>query len=252
MTDSRPAPRVWILDEVRGLAILLMVFYHTLYDLNAIFGIPVPALSSPLFQFFRSFFAAWFMVISGVACRYSRSNLRRGVLCFGLGAAMTAGTLLFLPSQQIWFGILHFMGSAMVLFWLLRPLLDRIHPLLGVALCVLLYFPLSHLEERVLGLPGFLALPLPSFLYDLGFLFPLGFAPPGFFSADYYPLLPWIFFFLAGSFLGIYFRQELAPPWAYLPHLSPLAWVGRHTLAVYLLHQPAAYLLLTLLLPVFS
>ena len=247
MTQNAPASRVWLLDEVRGLATLLMVFYHALYDLDSLFAIPINLLDTGFFQFFRHFFASWFMVISGIACRYSRSNLRRGGLCLGIALTLTAVTVIFLPSQQILFGILHFLGSAMLLFTLLSPLLDRIPPLAGVIGCVLLYFPFSHLDQGGIGIPGLWFFSLPRRLYTVGFLFPLGFVPPGFYSADYYPLLPGIFFFLAGSYLGLYFRRQLVPSWVYCPHNNFLAWAGRHSLWIYLAHQPVLWVALTIL-----
>lgn len=82
---------------------------------------------------------------------------------------------------------------------------------------------------------------LPQSLYELGFLFPLGIHPRFFSSADYYPLLPWIFIFGLGCFLGGYFYNGEAPDFCYRPHCPPLARVGRHALLIYLLHQPVAY-----------
>lgn len=75
----------------------------------------------------------------------------------------------------------------------------------------------------------------------MGFLFPLGLHPLIFASADYYPLLPWIFLFLAGYWLGVAFLQRRAPEFCYREHLSALGWIGRHALIIYLVHQPVVY-----------
>ena len=61
-------------------------------------------------------FAGVFVFVSGMVCNISRSNLRRGLKTFALGMALTLGTLLAMPDQLIAFGILHFMGAAMLLF----------------------------------------------------------------------------------------------------------------------------------------
>ena len=79
---------------------------------------------------------------------------------------------------------------------------------------------------------------LPRRLYSVPFLFPLGLPGPGFYSADYFPLIPWIFLFWAGLFLWRFLRpyaEETVRGW---PACRPLVWLGRHSLWVYLLHQP--------------
>lgn len=233
--------RVAILDELRGLSILLMVFYHGLYDLVEIFGVRADFFRSAPMRWLQVFIASLFILISGVACRYSRNNLKRGLLCFGVGMGMTVATALFIPSQLIVFGILHFMGVSMMLFSLLQPLLDRVHPLVGIFLSLGLYFFTEGVAYGTLGFWKIFSIPLPDALYQVGYLFPLGFYPPFFFSSDYFPLLPWFFLFLMGSFLGVYFRRGLAPGWMVRSHCKPLAAVGRKSIWVYILHQPILY-----------
>ena len=131
--------RVGILDDIRGLCVVLMVGYHALYDLVDIFGLDVPMFRWGVTSFARTLVAATFMFIAGITCRFSRSNWKRGGLTLLAALALTVGTLLVMPSQQIWFGILHFMGSAMLLFALLDPLLSRVSTGLGVGLCAGLF-----------------------------------------------------------------------------------------------------------------
>ena len=223
--------RVGILDDIRGLCVVLMVGYHALYDLVDIFGLDVPMFRWGVTSFARTLVAATFMFIAGITCRFSRSNWKRGGLTLLAALALTVGTLLVMPSQQIWFGILHFMGSAMLLFALLDPLLSRVSTGLGVGLCA-----------------GLWEIALPQRLYTIGWLFPLGFCAPGFFSADYYPLLPWIFVFLAGSYVGIPLRDSRAPSWCYPTRSRALTWVGRHAILIYLLHQPILFVCFQLLI----
>lgn len=233
--------RVGVLDDIRGLCVVLMVGYHALYDLVDIFGMDVPLFRWPIIGFARTLVAATFMFIAGITCRFSRSNWKRGGVALLAALALTAGTLLVMPSQQIWFGVLHFMGTAMLLFALLEPLLSRASVPLGVGACVFLFLLTYGIEWGVLGLPGLVTFPLPAGLYRVGWLFPLGFCAPGFFSADYYPLLPWIFVFLAGSYVGIPLRDGRGPDWCYPTRSRALTWVGRHAILIYLLHQPVLY-----------
>ena len=71
--------RIHILDELRGLCVVLMVVYHALYTLAASFLSP---LALKLYTFFypaEPFFAGVFIVLCGVSCRLSRNNVLRGL-----------------------------------------------------------------------------------------------------------------------------------------------------------------------------
>ncbi|MDR2771092.1 MAG: DUF1624 domain-containing protein, partial [Clostridiales Family XIII bacterium] len=102
-----------------------------------------------------------------------------------------------------------------------------------------------NVVNGVLGLGPFIV-ELPSFLYRTSWLFPFGFRSAGFYSADYFPLFPYLFVFLAGSAAGTLVKH--LPAAARRAHIRPLAYLGRHSLLIYLLHQPIAITLLGLLL----
>lgn len=239
-SQSLPGKRVGLIDEIRGLSILLMVIYHLFFDLVYLYGVNIPAFNSPLLAFLQPFFAGVFIFISGVACRYSRNNLKRGAVCFALGLGLTAVTWLFVREAVILFGILHFLGISMMLYALMHRVLDRIKPWLGAAVMAVLFAVTYLVPKGALGIPP-LCVYLPAGLYKTSFLFPLGLPGIGFFSADYFPLVPWLFLFFAGAYIGVYFRENRMPAWCYKTHIRPLAFVGRHTLIVYLLHQPVVY-----------
>ena len=82
---------------------------------------------------------------------------------------------------------------------------------------------------------------------DLDLLAVLGLPGPGFWSSDYFPLVPWVFLYLCGYFLWrlIGSRQRVMD--RLRPGIGPLALIGRHSLAVYLLHQPALMAVFTAL-----
>lgn len=240
--DKRLNGRVWLLDEIRGVAILLMVLYHTGYDLVAIFGLDFPFFFSRGLNFVRDLMAGTFILLAGCACRFSRNNLQRGLSVFLFGMAMTAVTLLIIPEQRILFGILHLLGLSMILFPFLRRALDKLPPLWGFLLFTALFLLLFRVPAgQVLGLP------LPSAPYELRFLFPLGFPAPAFYSSDYFPIVPWMFLFFAGSYAGIPIKAGRFPSFFYRQHSEPLCFIGRHTLWIYVLHQPIIYGLLSLI-----
>lgn len=233
--------RVFLIDEARGLSILLMVVYHTFFDLVVLFGVNIPAFYSPFIQTLASLFAGLFIFISGTASHYSRNNWKRGLICFGLGMLLTLGTALIMPDEIVRFGILHLLGVCMLLFPLLKPLFSKIPPIIGVLLSLFLFFFCWNLPDGRLGLWGLFSISLPRAPYEWGFLFWLGFPGPTFFSSDYFPLFPWLFAFLAGGFFGVLVKEHRLPQWIYRPHLPFLAFIGRHTMIVYLLHQPVVY-----------
>ena len=232
--------RAGFLDEWRGVALICMLFYHAAYDLYAMFGVPLPLFTSPFYVYLQKFIGYSFILISGISCSYSRSNLRRGVICFGCGLIMTIVTAIAMPSQLILFGVLHFLGAAMLIFALLHKLLEKISTAWGLRLSLLLFLLFQNVSRGWIGF-GPARLMLPAFLYRTNVLFPLGFFGPNFSSSDYYPLLPWLFLFLFGAFWGRLWKAGKMPLFVYETHIKPLAYLGRHTIFVYLVHQPVIY-----------
>ena len=105
----------------------------------------------------------------------------------------------------------------------------------------------------VLGV-GFVALGVwfESFCIPVNFLFPLGLRAQGFYcGGDYFPLLPWFFVFLLGTWAGRYVKAGRLPQWFYTAKAPRLALVGRHALLLYVLHQPLLYALTMLLRLIF-
>lgn len=238
--EKKLGGRVGLIDELRGFILLLMLFYHTLYDLVAIFGVDIPLFYSPLGNALQKYIASHFVVISGLSCRLSRNNLKRGAAAFAFAMGMTAVTLLVMPEQRVLFGVLHMLSVCMMLFPLLRPALDRIPTALGAPLFIAVFILTSYVPRGWIGFPP-AAAPLPLSLYRTSWLFWLGFPQAGFFSSDYFPLIPWLFLFLAGTFLGVYVKNGQIPQAAYRTRMPWLAAIGRRTLVIYLVHQPVIY-----------
>lgn len=240
--------RVHLLDELRGFLIIYVVIYHALYDLAVIFPIGIADwFFCPLMETVRDLFTGSLIVISGISSLYSRSNIRRGARTLLLALGLTLVTYIFMPDQLIIFGILHFFGTAMLLYGICEPLLRKIPTLTGAAGSLLLFFFTRHVYDGYLGLFGQFRIALPAFLYNKPWLFPVGFFCAGIESADYYPILPWFFLFLLGSFLGRYIRDGRAPQSFWELQVPWLAYIGRHTMIIYLLHQPIVYGLLLLI-----
>lgn len=241
--------RIDVLDALRGIAILAMVFYHGMYDLCDIFNVNIP-----LFSFLTVLeppFAGLFILLAGTSSRFSHSNVRRGLRVLAFGMIVTAVTMLFTrifgSDQSIYFGILHFMGCAILLFEPVRLLADRIPRKVALPLWLAL-FAVTYLMPQAgyIGFPGW-HLAMPASLFSTPWLFPLGFPSANFFSADYFPMIPWFFLFLAGTVIGLPIRERRLPEKFYTARVPFFATAGRNTLLIYVLHQPVIYGLLTLI-----
>ena len=94
---------------------------------------------------------------------------------------------------------------------------------------------------------GPMQIQLPRCLFQNAFTAALGFPGPGYYSADYFPLIPWLFLFWAGACVGVWLRLGRGPGWLYQRHSPFLAAAGQKSLWIYLVHQPALYLIFLLI-----
>lgn len=240
--------RINIIDEARGFCVILMVIYHLLYSLSVIFGIEAFYGAFSTARVFQPIIPILFIFISGVSFNLSQNNIKRGLILLLISALITVTLLIFMPEQVIWFGILHFLAAANIICGLLKKPIGRIPFAVGTILCVFLFLFTYNAQRGFFGFEGIFAYSLPRQLYSTNFLAPLGFFARDFRSADYYPFLPWIFLFLLGIIVGRNVRDLPESPKR--PHVRPLAFLGRHALVIYLVHQPiivgAGYLITAL------
>ena len=148
-------------------------------------------------------------------------------------------TLLFMPEDRVVFGVLTLLGAAMLITGLLQPLLQKIPAWAGLVVSLLLFAATYHTQDGFWQLGPWQML-LPGVWYANLFTAFFGFFPRGFFSTDYFPLLPWLFLFWAGYFLHFCMGRARMEPLR--RSVCPaLGWMGRHSLLLYLLHQPVIY-----------
>ena len=241
--ELQTAARYRLLDELRGLDLISMMLYHGMWDLVFLFGVAQKWYTGRLGFVWQQSICWVFLLLSGFCLPMGHHPFRRGAVVFGAGALVTAVTLLFLPEDVVWFGVLTLLGSSMLLTAALDPLLRRVPPAVGVALSALLFWVTYPTMNGFWNLPG-RRLALPQALYASWPTAYLGFMPKSFFSTDYFPLLPWLFLFWAGWFLHrLLGRERLAPLRRSV--CPPLGWMGRHSLVLYLLHQPVILGVLT-------
>ena len=116
--------RIQLIDALRGLAVLLMVVHHFLYDLVAFCGAPAWLFSNPVFNFLHYIFAGLFLFLSGVSSNFSRSNVKRGLKALACALVITAVTTVM--DMPIVFGVLHLLGTCMVLYGLTRRFWEKL------------------------------------------------------------------------------------------------------------------------------
>lgn len=237
--------RCALLDELRGLDLISMMLYHGMWDLVYLFGVRAPWYGSWQGELWQQSICWVFILLSGFCLPLGRHPVKRGAVVFGCGALVTAVTLIFMPADAVWFGVLTLLGSAMVITGLLEKWMEKVPPVVGLAGSMFLFYFTRYAADGYLQL-GHWLITLPGFLYANYFTAYLGFYPFGFFSTDYFPLTPWLFLFWAGFYLHHLVErtaQSLRPLRRSV--CPPLGWLGRNSLMLYLLHQPVIYGVLT-------
>ena len=234
------ASRFLEIDATRGIAILMMVLFHTVFDLNFFMILPVN-ISTGFWRWFAMATASLFLLVVGISLVVSRARsaaklsgfaltkkfLFRGAGIFALGLFVTLATWLYLHEGFILFGILHLIGVSVILSVLFFRF-GKYNILLGLLFIAGGFF-IGTLQGPV-------------------WLLPLGIYPSSFTSVDYTPLIPWFGVVLAGLGVGEFLysggvRQFTVP---HLPDriVRPLSFLGRYSLVIYLVHQPVIILLL--------
>ena len=226
--------RVWELDAFRGLCIIGMVIVHLVYDLVDLYGIA--AWKYPAwFSFIKDWGGLLFLILSGICATLGSRSVRRGLIVFACGLVCTAVTFgmykmeLADKSIIIYFGVLHCLGTCMLLWPTYKTMPWWALLIHGVLLAALGLYLDSLITGRLLSI-------------TTQWLMPLGLYWPGFASSDYFPLLPNLGYFLVGAAIGktVYRRKESLLPKVNEknPILRCLQFCGRHSLWIYLLHQP--------------
>lgn len=233
--------RYHLLDVLRGLCLIVMIYDHVMYDLDYVADVPWADFSHWAVQLPGTWCAFGFWILSGACFHLSRRPLKNARKILAGALAVSAVTIPLIPGGEIWFGVLHGIGCAYLLTVLLHPWLKKVNPFVGLGVSAVLFCLLWLLPQGQLGCLSIPLVNLPVQWYQFAFLAPLGLPSPDFYSADYFPLLPWVFAFWMGYFgwqcngvkEWVERRNNLTCP--------PLQWMGRNSLLLYLVHQPVLY-----------
>ncbi len=234
--------RYWEIDFLRGVAIIMMIVFHVIFDMYYFANYEIN-LQSGFWWLFARITASIFIFLVGISLTVSYSRairnkqknlllkyLYRGTKIFSWGLIITLITWIFLRQGFIVFGVLHFIGLAIILayFFLRFRLLNLF---LGIGLILTGIY-------------------LRGFVFDYPYFLWLGLIPQGFYTLDYFPLLPWFGLVLLGLFFGKLLYPEGKRSFRIRETRNPIArsfcFLGRHSLLIYLVHQPVLIAMLYL------
>lgn len=225
-----------------------MILYHFLYDVFIVYG------KNPFWtdyfwvQFWQQAICWTFIFISGfVWILGSKKNFWRGLYLNLCGFVISFVTKTIIPSEAIWFGILNFIGCAVLLMFPLQKVLKRLHPVLGTVLSFCLFILCKQIPNGFIGIGKLFQIHLPSMLYSTSILTIFGFPFQGFVSSDYFPILPWMFLYLCGYFVNKILMEYKSWEQVAQFKIPILSRCGRKTIWIYMLHQPVIMLLCFLL-----
>ena len=228
------------IDFLRGLAIFLMVFGHILWDLDY-FG--VAKMNNVIYQSLQYTVPTLFFLLVGISLVVSKKKMEnkdkkseksyykhlfiRGLKIIGLGLIITIGSLIFIPTQPVYFGVLQCIGFIVILS---APFLKyRTYSLIFALIFIIGGFVLAqHPVEN----PSIFQLIIGLHQTNIWQ-----------YTVDYFPLLPWFGISLFGIVIGdiLYCgnkRSFRMPDLSKYKAVKFLKWAGQHSLGIYLLHQP--------------
>lgn len=243
-----------LLDSLRGFAILEMLVFHLCFDLNVLGGANVDWPWLPKIVVWQQQIVYLFIFVSGMSCALMKptKHFQRGIFLNLLGLIITAATLFFIPAQPIHYGVLTFIGSALLLTFIVEDkgsILSKLENSIGsitcMFLCIALVILTYSLKTGELRIFGKVIANWPSWPYERNWAW-LGCPAESFFSSDYVPILPHIFAFWLGWFYLRYLMSHNARQ--LLVTIHPLLnSLGKRSLLIYFVHQPVLLGLLTML-----
>ena len=241
MTSSKKTKRFLEIDLLRGLAISLMVFGHILWDLDYFNIIPMNGF---IYSTLQKIVPTLFFLLVGISIILSQKKKMldkekrkkgyellfvRGFKIFNLGVILTIFSLIFLPARPVFFGVLHCIGFSIVLsiFFLKYKYSNLFLGLLFVIIGLYISsidFANPSLFHLIIGLHQ-------TNIWQ--------------YTVDYFPLLPWFGVTLIGMGIGDIMydcdKRRFKLPAIALSNYRPakaFSWAGRHSLEIYLIHQP--------------
>ena len=178
--------RITIFDTIRGFTMLSMAGFHACYDLAYLYSWEMPWFTQTIFQDIWRASISWvFLFIAGWMCTLSRNNAKRAAKYAVAALVVWIATTLVSVDDSVNFGIIYCMAACTAVVAVARPMLQKVPSTWGIVICLVLF-------AATWG--------IPKSTYSFPYLAWLGFPGPWVVSGDYYPIIPYIFMYLAGYF----------------------------------------------------
>ena len=235
-----PAARLDRLDALRGLAMVWMTAFHLCFDLSYLHIWPRDFYGDPWWTWQRTAIVSLFLGCAGLGQAAAQVRqvplvrfMWRWSAIAGCALLVSAGSYAVFPQSYIYFGVLHGMAVMLLLVRWLRGV-----PAAGLCVVAIIAIALPPLYRHMApDLPAQLVHALNSKAFS-----PLGLVTIKPRTEDYVPLLPWLGVMLLGLAAGGRWLVPGGAGWWMRPARGVwggLAWLGRHSLPYYMLHQLA-------------
>lgn len=225
--------RFWEIDFLRGIAVVMMIIFHFLWDLNYFYGTNI-ALFSGFWGHYQKIGASIFISLVGISLAVSSIQqkaiftkyLLRGGKILGCAMMVTLATRFIYPKSYVIFGTLHFIGTAIILAYYLRQY-KYLNLFLGIFFILLGNYVKTHNSSN-------------------DWLLIFGITSNTFQSVDYFPIFPWFGVVLIGLFIGnsLYAYNKRKFKCIETPNnffMKFIIFLGNHSLFIYLVHQIVLY-----------
>jgi len=230
---ENPLPdRIHAIDFIKGFDIILMVLFNYSITLDYFKLLKIP--SGYLYHYLLPIsIASIFIFMSGVTAYISYEKhgeeltgryFIRGMKLLFFAFLITLFTYVFVRPNTIFFGILHFFAVASFLI----PFFIKYHNLNLIAGFSIILSGV-YLQQQTFNSP---------------YLLWVGFVPDNFSTFDYFPLVPWLGVILLGIYYSGYIVKKIAGIKFSSEFPKIFMFLGKHSLFIYLIHQPVLILLL--------
>lgn len=239
--------RIWELDFMRGICVLLMIWDHFMFSVSEFFGEAWSMQSEGLANlitfandywvgdlrtFFHPIIFCLFFLMCGISCSLSRNNLKRGIIALFLAFGITAVTSLF--DRIIKFGVLHMLAFAIIFYWIINTICLKNKKITSLV-CIVAGMVIIIANEVFTY-----EMPLDTIKPELAFIGDF-YGGNMYESSDYFPLLPYVGYMFLGASVGGYLygnKKSLFPALDKYGWYKPISFWGDKALIVYILHQP--------------
>ena len=143
--------RYYVLDCLRGFALINMIFYHAIWDIVYVFDVPWKWYQSQGAYIWQQCICWTFILLSGFCFAFGKPRYKRGIIVFLCGLVITLCTLFAMPENLVLFGVLTLIGSCTLLLTPVKNLLSNRNPYACSLISFGLFILTRNINEGTLG-----------------------------------------------------------------------------------------------------